>query len=211
MLNESKGPAVWGPRAQADRKLYRQAMQKEILNYPNLSVLYDSVEDIIFGDNARIKCQTNDDIYCKAVILTTGTFLSGKICIGDKVIPAGRVGEKPSYGLSDTLRKLNLKLGRLKTGTPPRIKSSSIDYTKLEKQIGDIVPRPFSVLNNKIEIPQISCHITYTNLETHRIINDNLHKSAMYSGNIKGIGPRYCPSIEDKVVKFEDKDRHQVF
>lgn len=213
MLNESKGPAVWGPRAQADRSLYRGAMREELENYSNLSILYDSVEDIII-DSYSVKgvlTQSENIINCKAAVLTTGTFLSGMIHIGDKTTPAGRVGENPSYGLSNTLKKLGFKVGRLKTGTPPRIDGRTIDYSLVEKQPGDLVPRPFSSLNNNINVKQIDCYITKTITATHKIIRDNLNKSAMYSGKIEGIGPRYCPSIEDKIVKFSKKESHQIF
>jgi tRNA uridine 5-carboxymethylaminomethyl modification enzyme len=213
MLNESKGPAVWGPRAQADRSLYRKAMREELENYNNLSLLYDSVEDIII-DSSSVKgvlTKTGKSISSKCVVLTTGTFLSGLIHIGDKTTPAGRVGEEPSYGLSNTLKKLGFKVGRLKTGTPPRIDGRTIDYSRVEKQPGDLIPRPFSSINNIVTIPQIDCYITKTTPATHKIIKDNLGKSAMYSGKIEGIGPRYCPSIEDKVVKFSKKESHQIF
>lgn len=213
MLNESKGPAVWGPRAQADRKLYRAAMHKEITNYPYLSVLYDSVEDIeiIDGKVKSVITKNNNKIACKKVILTTGTFLDGVIHIGKKTIPAGRVGEDPSIGLSNTLKKLDFALGRLKTGTPPRIDGNTIDYSKVEMQPGDKIPRPFSEMTENIEVRQINCFITRTTSETHKIIKDNLDRSAMYSGQIEGIGPRYCPSIEDKIVRFSSKENHQIF
>lgn len=213
MLNESKGPAVWGPRAQADRALYRAAMHHEITNYPNLTVLYDSVEDIEITDEKIefVVTKNNDKISCKKVILTTGTFLDGVIHIGKRTIPAGRVGEKPSIGLSNTLKKLNFALGRLKTGTPPRIDGNTIDYSKIEKQPGDKIPRPFSEMTDKVEIKQINCFITRTTEETHKIIRDNLDQSAMYSGQIEGVGPRYCPSIEDKIVRFSSKESHQIF
>lgn len=213
MLNESKGPAVWGPRAQADRALYRAAMHHEITNYPNLTVLYDSVEDIEITDEKIefVVTKNNDKISCKKVILTTGTFLDGVIHIGKRTIPAGRVGEKPSIGLSNTLKKSNFSLGRLKTGTPPRIDGNTIDYSKIEKQPGDKIPRPFSEMTDKVEIKQINCFITRTTEETHKIIRDNLDQSAMYSGQIEGVGPRYCPSIEDKIVRFSSKESHQIF
>lgn len=213
MLNESKGPAVWGPRAQADRKLYRQAMQHIITNYPNLDLLIDSVEDIVF-DNKHIQAvitKNNGQISTKTVILTTGTFLDGLIHIGDKQIPAGRMNEDPSIGLSATLKKLNLNVNRLKTGTPPRIDRNSINFDILEEQSGDEIPRPFSSLNTEISVPQIKCYVTRTTSKTHEIINANINKSAMYSGNIKSQGPRYCPSIEDKLTKFAHKESHQIF
>jgi tRNA uridine 5-carboxymethylaminomethyl modification enzyme len=213
MLNESKGPAVWGPRAQADRKLYRQAMYQMITNYPNLDIIIASVEDVVVNDNnvEGIILADDSQIKCQKVVLTTGTFLSGLIHIGNKTIPAGRIDEQPSYGLSNTLKRLNFNLGRLKTGTPARIDGRTIDYTKVESQAGDIIPRPFSELTEKILVPQISCYITRTTEETHKIIKDNIHLSAMYSGQIEGIGPRYCPSIEDKINKFADKTSHQIF
>lgn len=229
MLNSSKGPAVWGPRAQADRKLYKQYMQEEIFNHKNLECYEAGVEDIIFEEIAynnqanntkkQVKAvitSNGKEIKCKAVILTTGTFLRGTIHIGDENFPAGRMGEKkdvepPALKLSETLAKENFALGRLKTGTPPRIRRDSINYTALEEQKGDSTPRPFSYLNETVEVPQISCYITYTNADTHKIIADNLTRSAMYSGNITGVGPRYCPSIEDKINRFRDKERHQIF
>jgi tRNA uridine 5-carboxymethylaminomethyl modification enzyme len=213
MLNESKGPAVWGPRAQADRALYRKEMFALLNNCQNLTILYDSVEDIDIEKNkvTGIITRNSGKIECSAVVLTTGTFLSGLIHIGQTKIPAGRVGEEPSYGLSKTLRDNNFMVGRLKTGTPPRIDGRTIDYTKVEIQPGDPIPRPFSELTNKVEVPQINCYITRTNPDTHKVIKDNLHLSAMYSGQIEGIGPRYCPSIEDKIVKFAQKESHQIF
>lgn len=213
MLNESKGPAVWGPRAQADRSLYRKEMFSILNNYFNLTILYDSVEDLILEQDKVVGIITRNSgkIDCSAVVLTTGTFLSGLIHIGQMKIPAGRVGEEPSYGLSKTLRDNNFMVGRLKTGTPPRIDGRTIDYSRIEVQAGDFLPTPFSELTNKVEVPQINCYITRTNSVTHQIIKDNLHLSAMYSGQIEGIGPRYCPSIEDKIVKFSTKDSHQIF
>ncbi len=213
MLNESKGPAVWGPRAQADRSLYRNEMFSLLNKYPNLTILYDSVDDIAIeqGKVKAVITRNSGKIDCHSVVLTTGTFLSGLIHIGQNKIPAGRVGEEPSYGLSKTLRDNNFMVGRLKTGTPPRIDGRTIDYTKVEIQSGDLVPRPFSELTTKVEVPQINCYITRTNQHTHQIIKDNLHLSAMYSGQIEGVGPRYCPSIEDKIVKFSSKDSHQIF
>ena len=213
MLNESKGPAVWGPRAQADRSLYRKTMFATLSNYNNLTIIYDSVEDIIIkGDKVTsVVTRKTGNINCSSIVLTTGTFLSGLIHIGQTKIPAGRVGEEPSYGLSKTLRNNNFKVGRLKTGTPPRIDGRTIDYSKVEVQPGDLLPRPFSELTDKVEVPQTNCYITRTTSFTHQIIKDNLHLSAMYSGQIEGIGPRYCPSIEDKIVKFAAKESHQIF
>lgn len=213
MLNETRGPAVWGPRAQADRKLYKKAIYQALTNYPNLTILYAKVEDIEI-ENLEVKVVILSDgckIYCKKIILTTGTFLSGLIHIGQKKIPAGRVDEEPSYGLSNTLKKIGFKLGRLKTGTPPRIDGRTIDYSKTELQSGDKVPRPFSELTDNVKVPQINCFITKTTPKTHDIIRDNLNKSAMYSGQIEGTGPRYCPSIEDKIVRFSTKLEHRIF
>ncbi len=213
MLNESKGPAVWGPRAQADRALYKAAMLSELSTYPNLTILYDSVEDLEIIDD-RIKSvltKAHGFIECKSVVLTTGTFLSGMIHIGSKTIPAGRVGEAPSYGLSNTLKNLNFAVGRLKTGTPARIDGATIDYSRLERQSGDVIPRPFSEMTDRVVVPQIDCFITKTTQRTHDIIRANLDKSAMYSGQIIGVGPRYCPSIEDKIVRFSSKESHQIF
>jgi len=213
MLNESKGPAVWGPRAQADRKLYRKAMYDIITNYPNLTLLYESVEDIGVKDYEvnSVKLTLGDTIECKKVILTTGTFLSGLIHIGGTTIKAGRDGEKASYGLSSTLRNFGFNLGRLKTGTPPRLDAKSINYDKIEIQQGDIIPKPFSEMNESINVKQINCFMTRTTEETHEVIRSNLNKSSMYSGQIEGIGPRYCPSIEDKIVRFASKTSHQIF
>ncbi len=212
MLNESKGPAVWGPRAQADRKLYKKAMYNALINHPNLTILCASVENIeVLG--SKVKSLTLDDgtrIECQKVVLTTGTFLSGLIHIGTKKTPSGRIGENPSYGLSNTLKSFGFSLGRLKTGTPPRIDGRTIDYNEVEVQAGDTVPRPFSELTNSVKIKQINCFVTRTTEQTHEIIRNNLDKSAMYSGQIKGIGPRYCPSIEDKVTRFS-KASHQIF
>ena len=213
MLNESKGPAVWGPRAQADRALYKVAMASELSTYPNLTILYDSVEDLEIIDNSiqSVVTKAHGIIECNSVVLTTGTFLSGMIHIGDKTIPAGRVDEAPSYGLSNTLKNLNFAVGRLKTGTPARIDGTTIDYSRIERQPGDVVPRPFSEMTDKVIVPQIDCFITKTTQKTHDIIRANLNKSAMYSGQITGIGPRYCPSIEDKIVRFSAKESHQIF
>ncbi|MFU7500375.1 MAG: tRNA uridine-5-carboxymethylaminomethyl(34) synthesis enzyme MnmG [Candidatus Tisiphia sp.] len=212
MLNESKGPAVWGPRAQADRKLYKKAMYNALINHPNLTILYASVENIEIQDS-RVKALILDDgtrIACQKAVLTTGTFLSGLIHIGPKKIPSGRVGERQSYGLSNTLKYLGFSLGRLKTGTPPRIDGRTIDYNEVEVQTGDAVPRPFSELTDSIKVKQINCFVTRTTEQTHEIVRNNLDKSAMYSGQIEGIGPRYCPSIEDKVTRFA-KASHQIF
>jgi tRNA uridine 5-carboxymethylaminomethyl modification enzyme len=213
MLNQSKGPAVWGPRAQADRALYRKAMQEEILNYENLETIFSSAEDIKLENNKVQSVILGDgsEINCSSIVLTTGTFLSGVIHVGQSQTPAGRVGEKASYGLSDFLKRSGFQVGRLKTGTPPRIDGRTIDYSKAEIQVGDEIPEPFSEMTDRVEVPQISCYITRTTKNTHKIIQDNLHLSAMYSGNIVGIGPRYCPSIEDKISRFASKESHQIF
>ena len=215
LLNRSRGPAVRGPRTQSDRSLYKEHMQKILLNYENLTVVADPVVEFLFdNDNNKLigfVCESGKQIICKQLILTTGTFLNGLIHIGQKQIPAGRFNEKPSTGLSEQLKKYNIKLGRLKTGTPPRLDGRTIDYDEIEMQAADSDPYFFSFLTNKLNNKQISCGITYTNNEVHKIINDNIHLSAMYSGNIKGVGPRYCPSIEDKIVKFKEKERHQIF
>jgi tRNA uridine 5-carboxymethylaminomethyl modification enzyme len=213
VLNRRKGPAVRGPRAQADRKLYRQAMQAAISAQPNLDVIEGEVDDLEVT-NGRISGVVLLDgrrVGAKAVVLTTGTFLRGLIHRGEETLPAGRLGEKPVLGLSTRLEGLGLQLGRLKTGTPARLDATSIDYTVLEEQPGDNPPEAFSALTTAITTPQISCHITRTTADTHRIIQDNLHRSAMYSGRIQSRGPRYCPSIEDKVVRFADRDSHQIF
>ena len=213
VLNRRKGPAVRGPRAQADRKLYRQAMQAAIMAQPNLDVIEGEVDDIEVTDGvvSGVVLLDGRRIGTKAVVLTTGTFLRGLIHRGEETTPAGRVGEKPVLGLSTRLEALGLQLGRLKTGTPARLDGTSIDYSVLEEQPGDNPPEAFSALTRAITTPQISCHITRTTAETHRIISDNLHRSAMYSGRIQSRGPRYCPSIEDKVVRFADRDSHQIF
>jgi len=213
LLNRSRGPAVRGPRTQSDRALYKKFMQKLLLSYCNLKVFSDPVVKFIFDKNKIIgfKTKSGKKINCKKMILTTGTFLNGLIHIGDERTPAGRHNEKPSTGLSEQLEKFKMKIGRLKTGTPPRLDGSTIDYEGLEKQGADIEPEYFSFLTNKTYNKQIACSVTYTNKKVHDIISKNLKKSAMYSGSIKGVGPRYCPSIEDKIVKFSDKSRHQIF
>ena len=214
MLNASKGPAVRGPRAQADRKLYREAMQDILSDYPNLSLIEGAADDIILDDQCGvrgIRLMDGRELCCRSAVITTGTFLRGLIHRGEDRIPAGRVGEGPSVGLAETLERFEFPLGRLKTGTPARLDGRTIDWDVLEEQAGDDPQIPFSYMTSHITVPQIKCHITYTNETTHKIINDNLHLSAMYSGRIKGTGPRYCPSIEDKVVRFADKTRHQVF
>ncbi len=213
LLNRSRGPAVQGPRTQSDRALYKEHMQKILLNYENLKVVADPVIKFLFNDDQLIGfvCQSGREVRTKELILTTGTFLNGLIHIGETQIPAGRFDEKPSTGLSEQLAKFNMKIGRLKTGTPPRLDGSTINYDDLEMQPADDDHYYFSFLTSKINNKQIKCGMTYTNNEVHKIINDNISRSAMYSGNIKGVGPRYCPSIEDKVVKFKEKEKHQIF
>ncbi|MCK8781832.1 tRNA uridine-5-carboxymethylaminomethyl(34) synthesis enzyme MnmG [Rhizobium sp. NTR19] len=213
LLNRKKGPAVRGPRTQADRKLYRLAMQREIEQHPNLDVIEgdafdldienDRVAGVVMKDGRRFACGT--------VVLTTGTFLRGLIHLGSEKIPAGRVGEAPSMGLSDTLSRFGLKLGRLKTGTPARLDGRTIDWQSIGSQAADEDPVPFSFMTDRITTPQIECGVTRTTDATHKIISDNIHLSAMYSGQIEGVGPRYCPSIEDKIVRFGERDGHQVF
>jgi tRNA uridine 5-carboxymethylaminomethyl modification enzyme len=213
LLNRSKGPAVRGPRAQSDRKLYRQAMQAALAEQANLDIRAAAVEDLILTDAVVTGVATaNGRLFvAPRVVLTTGTFLKGVIHIGDKRIPAGRHGEAPAIGLSDRLYGAGFAMGRLKTGTPARLQSSSIDWASLEKQYADDEPTPFSFLTDKITNPQVACGVTYTNAETHKLIEQSLSKSAVYSGAISGRGPRYCPSIEDKVVRFADKTAHQIF
>lgn len=213
LLNRKKGPAVRGPRTQADRKLYKLAMQAAIKEVDNLDVIEGGAEDLIIEDSVVKAVILADGRVLNAgtVVLTTGTFLNGLIHIGEKQMPAGRMGEKPALKLSDRLLSIGFKLGRLKTGTPPRLDGRTIDWDSLDKQSADDDPVPFSLLTDRITVPQIDCGITKTNEKTHKIIRDNLHRSAMYSGNIEGIGPRYCPSVEDKIVKFADRDSHQIF
>lgn len=222
LLNRRKGPAVQGPRCQSDRKLYREAMQSILTAYPNLTIEAGAVEDLVFdraeinGSDGRPVCrgvltECGRRYSADCVILTTGTFLRGLIHIGEKKVPAGRVDEAPALGLSDTLEKLGFELGRLKTGTPARLDGKTIDWAACLEQPGDNPPVPFSFDTDKIEVPQVSCYLTRTTPETHKIIRDNLHRAPMYSGQIDSNGPRYCPSIEDKVVRFADKDSHQVF
>ncbi len=213
LLNRRKGAAVRGPRAQSDRKLYRNAMQSEILNHDNLDVIAGGVEDLIVEEGVLRGVLTGDgaSYFAPKVVLTTGTFLRGMIHIGHKRTPAGRVGDAPALGLSDRLYGLGIKLGRLKTGTPPRLDGKTIDWASLERQPGDNPPVPFSFLTDKITTPQIDCHITRTLSATHDIIRENLKDSPVYGGMIEGLGPRYCPSIEDKVVRFAQRDTHQIF
>lgn len=213
VLNRRKGPAVRGPRAQADRKLYAQAMQTAIRDVPNLDIVEAEADDLLIesGRTSGVRLADGREFAAGAVVLTTGTFLRGLIHIGEKQIPAGRVGEAPAMGLSRTLTNLGLALGRLKTGTPPRLDGRTIDWSALEMQPGDNPPEPFSLFTTQIENPQIKCGITRTSESTHKIIRDNVHRSPMYSGQIASRGPRYCPSIEDKIVKFGDRNGHQIF
>jgi len=213
LLNRSRGPAVRGPRTQSDRSLYKQFMQEKLVNYCNLSIFSDPVVKFIFSNNTINGFLTlkGNKIRCSKIILTTGTFLNGLIHIGDERTPAGRYNEKPSTGLSEQLEKYKFKIGRLKTGTPPRLDARTINFKNLEKQAADENPYFFSFLTKSNSNKQVSCSMTYTNEKVHKIIEKNLSKSAMYSGSIQGVGPRYCPSIEDKVVKFAEKTRHQIF
>ncbi|QIZ21049.1 tRNA uridine-5-carboxymethylaminomethyl(34) synthesis enzyme MnmG [Candidatus Pelagibacter giovannonii] len=213
LLNRSRGPAVQGPRTQSDRSLYRKFMQEKLLNYCNLNIFSDPVVRFIFDKNniSGFETKSGKKILCGKLILTTGTFLNGLIHIGDERTPAGRFDEKPSTGLSEQLKKYDFKIGRLKTGTPPRLDARTIKYDNLEEQFADDDPYFFSFLTKKNLNKQVSCRMTYTNEKVHKIIQKNLSRSAMYSGSIRGVGPRYCPSIEDKIVKFADKDRHQIY
>jgi len=213
LLNRRKGPAVRGPRTQADRLLYKKAMQNFLIQQDNLQIIEGEAVDLSVENGALtgISLADGQKIHCPCVVITTGTFLSGLIHIGEKNWPAGRMGEDPSIKLGKRLNELGLTLGRLKTGTPPRLDRSTIDWDKLEKQAADRDPVPFSLLTSSIQLPQIECAVTRTNEKTHKIIRDNLLRSAMYSGAIEGIGPRYCPSIEDKIVKFGERDGHQIF
>ncbi len=213
MLNRSRGPAVHGPRSQADRKLYKKAISNFLESSKNLTILEGTVKDITI-DSYEIKSvvlNNNISLKAKSVVLTTGTFLGGVIHIGDERIPAGRIGDEPSNHLSNKIRELNLPIGRLKTGTPPRLLKASINWNKVEMQSADNDPMPFSYMTKKINIQQIQCGITRTNTNTHKIISDNIRLSPVYSGSIQGSGPRYCPSIEDKVSRFFEKDSHQIF
>jgi tRNA uridine 5-carboxymethylaminomethyl modification enzyme len=213
VLNRRKGPAVRGPRTQADRKLYAAAMQREIAAQQNLTVIEAEADDLIIANGrvAGLRLVDSRELRAAAVVLTTGTFLRGLIHIGEKQTPAGRVGEAPAIGLSLTLERLGLSLGRLKTGTPPRLDGKTIDWAALEMQAADNPPEPFSTLTEKITNPQIECGITRTTGATHAVIRANVHRSPMYSGQIASRGPRYCPSIEDKIVRFGERDGHQIF
>ncbi|MGF9566327.1 tRNA uridine-5-carboxymethylaminomethyl(34) synthesis enzyme MnmG [Neorhizobium sp. JUb45] len=213
LLNRKKGPAVRGPRTQADRKLYRAAMQAEILSHANLDVIEGDVFDLAVIENvvSGVILKDGRTFATKSVVLTTGTFLRGLIHIGADKTPAGRMGEAPSLGLSDTLNRFGLALGRLKTGTPARLDGRTIDWESLDKQEADEIPSPFSFMTDSIKNPQIACGVTRTTAATHAIIAENIGLSAMYSGEIKGVGPRYCPSIEDKITRFGERDGHQIF
>ena len=213
LLNRSRGPAVQGPRTQSDRSLYRKFMQEKLLNYCNLSVFADPVIKFIFNKNiiSGFETKSGKKILCGKLILTTGTFLNGLIHIGDERTPAGRFDEKPSTGLSEQLKKYDFKIERLKTGTPPRLDGRTIKFDNLEEQFADDDPYYFSFLSKKNLNKQVSCRMTYTNEKVHQIIQKNLKRSAVYSGSIQGVGPRYCPSIEDKIVRFADRERHQIY
>ncbi|MFN7102648.1 MAG: tRNA uridine-5-carboxymethylaminomethyl(34) synthesis enzyme MnmG, partial [Pseudorhizobium sp.] len=213
LLNRKKGPAVRGPRTQADRALYRTAMQREIAEHANLTVIEGDAFDLqIDGEGVRGVIMADGRVHrCCAVVLTTGTFLRGIIHIGSEKISGGRVGEAPSLGLSTTLARHDITLGRLKTGTPARLNGKTIDWGSVDLQQADAHPVPFSFMTDKIVNPQIACGVTRTTTATHNIISDNIHLSAMYSGQIEGVGPRYCPSIEDKIVRFGERDGHQIF
>lgn len=213
MLNRRKGPAVWGPRTQADRKLYKASIQKQLASIPNLDIIEGEADGLIQKDGAVAGIVLGDgrEMKCDAVVLTTGTFLRGLIHIGDRRIPAGRMNEAPALGFSTVLESAGLELGRLKTGTPARLDGRTIDWSRVSWQDADSDPVPFSFMTDRIEVPQIKCGITRTTQATHKIIQDNIHRSAMYSGQIEGVGPRYCPSIEDKIVRFGERDGHQIF
>src|SRR6201984_2848757 len=213
MLNRRKGPAVRGPRAQADRKLYAAAMQAAIRRTANLSVIEGEADELLVTDGriSGIRLADGREFGCGAVVVTTGTFLRGLIHLCEKNLPAGRVCEAPAIGLSGSFERAGFKLGRLKTGTPPRLDGTTIDWAAVEMQPGDDPPEPFSVLTDRITTPQIQCGITRTTPATHEVIRANVHRSPMYSGQIKSTGPRYCPSIEDKIVRFGDRDGHQIF
>ena len=217
MLNKSRGPAVHGPRAQADRALYKTAIQNFLAGYDNIQIIEAAVGDILIQKTTRgeqvkgIITEDGCNYYCITIVLTTGTFLGGMIYLGDERIPAGRVGEAPSNKLASRLFKLQLPMGRLKTGTPARIDGKTIDWGDLEMQSADDPPVPFSTLTESIRVPQISCGITRTTTKTHKIIKDSIHLSAVYNGQVSGTGPRYCPSIEDKIYRFADKNSHQIF
>ena len=219
LLNTSRGPAVWSPRAQCDKKQYRIEMRRALESEPNLVIKQAEVVDLVLegqdgAASRRVRGVVLRDgrvVAAEAVIITTGTFLNGLIHCGEQIYPAGRSGEPPSQLLGEVLRHIGFRCGRLKTGTPPRLDARSIDWSRFEAQPGDAEPTPFSFRTEKIDRPQVACHIAFTNAETHRVLRENLHRSPLYSGQISGVGPRYCPSIEDKIVKFPDKLRHQIF
>jgi tRNA uridine 5-carboxymethylaminomethyl modification enzyme len=213
MLNMSRGPAVRGPRAQADRDLYKGSIQKIIKNQTNLTIIEGSVEDILIKEKQvrGVLVENVGEIFSKSLVLTTGTFLRGLIRVGKNCFPAGRSGDKPSINLAKSIESIGFSIGRLKTGTPPRILKKSINFNELQKQIADKTPKPFSFINKNIHIKQVPCFITHTNKTTHKIIDDNIHLSPMYSGQIESMGARYCPSIEDKIKKFALKNQHQIF
>lgn len=213
LLNRSKGPAVQGPRAQADRRLYKAAMQEALRQTPGLTLIADPVEDLLVGSGkvAGVLGASGNLYHAGAVVITTGTFLRGMIHLGEEQTPAGRIGERPAVPLAERIEAAGFRMGRLKTGTPARLRRGSIDYTRCEEQPGDDPPEPLSWLTGRITVPQISCHITHTQPETHAIIRANVHRTAMYAGKLSGPGPRYCPSVEDKVMRFPDKAHHQIF
>ena len=213
VLNRRKGPAVRGPRAQIDRALYAAAMQGEIRETPNLTVIEGEADELLLenGRIAGLKLADGREFACRAVVITTGTFLRGIIHLGEKNWPAGRIDEAPAVGLSGSFERIGFTLGRLKTGTPARLDGTTIDWDAVERQPGDDPAEPFSTLTDKITNPQVECGITRTTAATHELIRANVHRSPMYSGQIKSTGPRYCPSIEDKIVRFGDRDSHQVF
>ncbi len=214
ILNASRGPAVRGPRAQADRRLYREAMQDILGDYPNLTIVEGGADNLVLDNQGRLTgviTLAGETLTCAAAVLTTGTFLRGIMHRGEEKTAGGRVGEAPAVGLSETLERLGFPLGRLKTGTPPRLDGRTIDWSKLDEQKGDDPPVPFSFLTDKIRVPQIPCYITWTNAATHEAIRSNIHRAPMYSGQIQSTGPRYCPSVEDKIMRFADKERHQIF
>ena len=213
MLNMSRGPAVRGPRAQADRELYKNSVQNTIKNQTNLSIIEGSVEDLLIKENKVIGVLVAKigEIFSESLVLTTGTFLRGLIRVGKKSFPAGRSGDKPSVNLAKTIESIGFSIGRLKTGTPPRLLKKSINFNDLQKQTADKTPKPFSFINKNIHIRQIACYITHTNIIAHKIIDDNIHLSPMYSGQIESMGARYCPSVEDKIKKFASKTQHQIF
>src|SRR5581483_11365169 len=222
LLNTSRGPAVWSPRAQCDKKQYRVTMRQWLENEPNLRILQAEVGELLFGPNDQpdelatrritgVRLKDGRDLLADAVVVTTGTFLNGLAHVGEQKYACGRNGEAPSNTLGGQLRTLGLQWTRLKTGTPPRLDGRTIDWSQFEEQPGDPVPTPFSFLTQRIERQQICCHLAYTTEKTQQVIQDSIARSPLYSGQIEGVGPRYCPSIEDKIVKFPEKRRHQIF